>query len=67
MEGEVGRRTPSARNIPYFFRAATTAIVIWRGSCTSVEWDEHERGEVRQRGERERERRDERRERRGEE
>ena len=29
-----------------------TAIVIWRGSCGSVEWDEHKRGEVRQRGER---------------
>ena len=52
MEGEVGTRTLSAKNIPYFFRAATKVIVIWRGSCESVGWDEHERGEVRQRGER---------------
>ena len=50
MEGEVGSRTPSAKNIPYIFRAATKVIVIWTGSCGSVGWNEHERGEVKQRG-----------------
>ena len=39
----MGRRTPSARNI----RAAGMAVVVWRGSCGSGEWDEHERGEER--------------------